>query len=469
MKTKMSQVKNKQGIAQNFYEVCLPRICAKSGSLLSLAFFALLVFACGNGEKTAGNTTTTTNGISARVFNEGVPVADAQIRVRSTDHSAILEGEVYQLQSDDEGSFLLEFPESLDSFSIEIFSGDSSLGFWAGDADELCQNKLNNANLCVLDSIELVNTLAVSGVIQVADTVALQNLQVGLAGSDFIADVDSAGNYSFDNLPPGDYQLQVWEKSESQMETADLLGEVVVEVEADNDGNLGIQRIQQEGILALPIPANLVGWWALEDTAGGILSDWSGRNNDGGIWREPEIVEGVMGNALYTTSASNFLNLSNDNRTDFHFGPAQDFTIALFFKTSVADADTMTLINKEGAGLSRIQLQILPNGHLEFLAREFNQVDFGDVMEVDVRDDEWHHVAFGRSDSELFLYFDAIEQFSNYVYYVEAFNLVDGALRAGANRTTDQRFVGAMDEIMVFRKALGAVELNKMYNAFLVD
>lgn len=429
----------------------------------------LLVFACGNGEKTAGNTTTTTNGISARVFHEGQPVADASVRVRAADYSAIHSGELLELQSGADGAFLMEFPETMDSFTIEIFSADSSLGFWSGDAATLCSQNLDDGNICVLDSLALNQTLPASGKIQVQNDLALSDLKVGLAGSDFVARVDSTGNYTFTKLPPGEYELQIWKSTVADSADYELLGEVSVDVDVASGGNMETQLVLDDELLSIPVPDSLVAWWPLEDTVGGVLLDWSGRDNNGGIWREPEIVKGVLGNALFTTSASDFLNLSNSNRTDFHFGPSQDFTIAMFFKTSATDADTMTLINKEGAGLSRIQLQILPNGHLEFLAREFNQVDFGDVMEVDVRDGQWHHVAFGRSGSDLFLYYDAIEQFSNYVSYVKNLNLVDGDLRAGANRSTDQRFVGAMDEIMVFRKALGGVELNKMYNGFVMD
>jgi hypothetical protein len=435
------------------------------------SILAIVLVQCGNDTGTAGNTTTTTTGISATLLYEAKPIQGAQVIVRPIDYNP-LNGNTkeWQIVSQENGAFTLAFTDTNTNYSLQILTKDSTLGYWEGNLATACQFDENHpSNPCELGTIELQSTITTHGVVQMnADTNSTSpkdsslQIQIGLQGTNYLTHVDSFGNYSFAHLPPGDYQLQIWNSYASHEHSASLLSQDSIAIAPDSK-NIGVKIVGPSDRKIIQIDS-LIGWWALEDTVNGILADWSGNNNYGDFWREPHIIQGMQGNALYTTEGSDFLNLATASNPNFHFRAAQDFTICMFIKSDAA-LDTMTILNKEAAGLTRIQLQLLPTGHLEFFARQYINIDYGGISESTIEPNVWYHIAFGRQQEELFLYINGVEQmrFDNGIY-VENMNLIDGDLRIGTNRVNEQRFVGGVDEIMIFRKALSATEIQWLQN-----
>jgi hypothetical protein len=227
------------------------------------------------------------------------------------------------------------------------------------------------------------------------------------------------------------------------------------------------------------VVADLVGWWGFEEGSGPIAYDsspmknhmvFTGRNSIGGV-SNAFSNDGRVGRAL---------NCNNANGWVYSY-PLNDFTIMFWMKGNQAQRTGVDPRWYNGAGLFDGEQG---GSHGDFgTALIGNRVSFGIgpndntfvVQDVNVVDNNWHHVAVTRSilkSAETTV--DAIRIWVDGVKKVEDStgtgntatrdtpSLAIGGLATNIN---DQRFLGLIDQVKFYNHTLSDAEILFVYNS----
>jgi len=208
-----------------------------------------------------------------------------------------------------------------------------------------------------------------------------------------------------------------------------------------------------------PVPSGLVSWWRAE---GCNAIDIVGGNN-GTLENGVTCVPGEVGQAFNFSADQQMIVVGNPPNLQL-----QNFTIEAWIQrasATVASSDpTAPTPLLFGYGHGGYGLGMFPGGEL-FLT----QVDFGNVdATVGVTDTAWHHVAVTTSGGTVAFYIDGVEYPAagsyNPVYQFTTSAAIGGrADNLGGNGNAS--FLGAIDEMSVYSRALAPAELAAIYAA----
>jgi hypothetical protein len=213
------------------------------------------------------------------------------------------------------------------------------------------------------------------------------------------------------------------------------------------------------GADATPPPTGLVAWWGFEeDTA---VVDRSGNGNDGvsngGVGRTPR----AAGKAATFNGVDGFIHVADNGTLTFTSG----FTIALWMNLDDAGYDQRVVVP-----FQNWQLKI--NG----LRPQISVADGYANLDVTVELGSWHHVAFTYDAGNVIGYYDGKPlrlSENTFVRVAQNPQITSGELNIGgsyqaslppAKRTEIPYFVkGALDEIRIYHRPLGADEIARVY------
>ncbi len=198
-------------------------------------------------------------------------------------------------------------------------------------------------------------------------------------------------------------------------------------------------------------PSGLVSWWP----GNGNASDLAGGNNgtlQGGV----SYVIGEVGQAFSFNGSGEGVVVGNPANLRL-----QTFTIDAWIQRS---STTKASLSSGGGlffsyGSGGYGLGMFDNGQLVL-----SQIDVSQVLSsVLITDTNWHHVAVAKSGSTVVFYIDGV------AYPAAAYNpnfVFTSAAAIGflADRSGNS-FLGAIDEVDVFNRALAASEIQAIYNA----
>lgn len=146
------------------------------------------------------------------------------------------------------------------------------------------------------------------------------------------------------------------------------------------------------------------------------------------------------------------------NTGDFDFGESTDFTFSLWVKTT----DDGALISKGGVSDEDIYLKIDTGGIIEGSIGGSTVTSNG----FPVTDNQWHHVVWSvNRDGQQKIYIDnnVKESISTTSHdNSNTYNLLIGAYNNSATITANLNC--QLDDIQIFKKALGTTEINKLFN-----
>ncbi len=200
-----------------------------------------------------------------------------------------------------------------------------------------------------------------------------------------------------------------------------------------------------------PTPSGLVSWWP----GNGNAIDIAGGNN-GTLAGNVTYVAGEVGQAFSFNGNGEGVNVGNPAALQL-----QNFTIdAWIQRSSATQASTSAgggLLFSYGTG--GYGFGINDNGQLflsQITANELGSTAY-------ISDLAWHHVAVTKSGTAVVFYLDGVAYPA--AAYSATFTFTTSAFIGMAGNGTANSFLGAIDEVDVFNRALGASEVLAIFNA----
>jgi hypothetical protein len=209
-----------------------------------------------------------------------------------------------------------------------------------------------------------------------------------------------------------------------------------------------------------PVDPNLVGWWQLDDGSGDVAVDASGKAADAQLFGQPAwSTDGVDGGCLLFDGSDDYAFIDGQYKLP-------TYTMAVWFRDdSAGQRDIISAYAP--TVLHGILLEVGSDGRLRFLNRFplgtgggnnlYSTATFGG-------DGLWHHAAITKSLTEIALFVDGQEigrMADTSVFGAsEAFGVALGCL--DNERGLARMFVGAMDDVRIYNRALAADEIKAL-------
>ena len=218
----------------------------------------------------------------------------------------------------------------------------------------------------------------------------------------------------------------------------------------------------------LSMNTGLVGWWTFDgkDMPNGRANDVSGNGNHGSLTNiatSTFYTEGKIGQGLEFDGEDDYVNVPNDSS----FKPEGAMTISGWFKGG-GKSPSMGGLGTQGGSDTRGYHFGINNG---------NDVGFGiasnntTVVSLNVNNlhnnDVWtHYVAVFTPSTSLEIYQNGVSIGQN-TTSIPATQYQDNgrAFRIGERGNNDVWFVGSIDDVRVYNRALSATEIKNLYNA----
>lgn len=222
-----------------------------------------------------------------------------------------------------------------------------------------------------------------------------------------------------------------------------------------------------------PPPSGMVSWWPGDGNADDIIG-----GNNGALINNPTFTSGNVGQSFNFSGRLDRVTIPNNSSLDFT--TADDYTIDLWLRTWTDDSYLHpALVEKWNDTTSsgypyaiRINTGAFgPSGTI-FVAA-FDGTDTRSVnSNKRVDDGSWHHVAalFRHSQKRIEVYIDG--QFDNGITYTTLGQISNGlpvtlGIRPASSPEREARFdyIGLLDDVGIFNRALSAPEIKSIYNA----
>ena len=214
---------------------------------------------------------------------------------------------------------------------------------------------------------------------------------------------------------------------------------------------------------------------SFDEGRGEVTHDLSPLGNDGTLMGSPKWVKGISGKALSFERGA-YVEVANES--DYDFESTDSFSISSWVKTSNKEGDNFIVAKELNSAGYVGYYYIIDNGGVPGAAKHngnvtafIESVNHRAIAQgnTDVRDGKWHHVAFTYDGTTL------AEGFKIYVdgraEELETLQddmgkdsiLTDVPVTIGSRENGGVGFIGAIDEVLIFKKALSAQEIRQVY------
>lgn len=207
---------------------------------------------------------------------------------------------------------------------------------------------------------------------------------------------------------------------------------------------------------ALGTPGGLVGYWAFEEGAGSTVADLSGNSNAGTIFGATW-TSGARGEAVLCDGVGDWVSVADPHHS-LALGTG-DFTLCAWIRTTApvrpGDEGRYDVVAKGDPYNSGISLAVT-NARAASYVGATGRSGYSQSVPV-VNDGQWHHLASRRTSGVVEVFVDGV----SFHHYFAPDNVnVDSPLIIGRHGTKDLcYFQGAIDEVMLFARALSNDEL----------
>ncbi len=211
----------------------------------------------------------------------------------------------------------------------------------------------------------------------------------------------------------------------------------------------------------------LIGYWSFDDIAGNIVKDLAPGGGDGVLFGSPAIIDGVRGKAIRLDgSKSQYFDYAANPR--LNFPRASPFTIAAWFKP---ERDSGTILSHRHTRPKERDIIDLTFNQFKLKLEVRDQTSPAKhvtIVQGDLSQNVWHHVAVTRQGSVIELFLDGIS--IKRTVNPAAAGPIESDLRAlGQERfwMTDvpfgnPTFQGALDELCAFDRVLTNEEIRRL-------
>ncbi len=218
----------------------------------------------------------------------------------------------------------------------------------------------------------------------------------------------------------------------------------------------------------------LVLYYSFDKDESGWVADLSAKGNNGLLHGTAWIPQGKIGGAREFNGISDYISLDYNEKNQL-FPTDGPLSVAVWFKTSAAVPIQQVLVATHYAGMGR-------DGYiLEINARSFDGKAVwspaipgieSTKSQAAVNDGQWHHAVGVWDGRQSSLYLDGVPQGASqaigaFVYTHRAPFRIGHAANNNAPYARDEYyyFKGAMDEVMVFKRALSETDVKALFSA----
>ncbi len=203
-----------------------------------------------------------------------------------------------------------------------------------------------------------------------------------------------------------------------------------------------------------PAPSGLVSWWPGEQTAADVVS-----SNSGTLGGNATFADGRVGSGFSFDGDRDGVNLGNPAGLQL-----QNFTIEAWIKRGSATICSLDQVQGPGGvmlsyGFGGYGFGVFDSGEL-FLT-EIGLTYVGSPLFV--TDTNYHHVAVSKSSGAVTFYLDGVA--APVANYNPTFQFVTEATIGAVSADRRNNFLGRVDELSVYNRALTAAEIAAIYNA----
>jgi hypothetical protein len=234
-----------------------------------------------------------------------------------------------------------------------------------------------------------------------------------------------------------------------------LLGKVTIPLDV-----VGVIRViaTRTGPVA-PMPEGLVLRFAFDADEGAKATDSSGAGNDGAVQGATYANEGKIGGAMAFSGKHQAVIVKNAASLQL-----QNFTIVAWIKRG--DKDRYTKPGPMGTGA--VIFGFGQSGYgLGFGDDKFLTLskigNSGNPSKYQINDDAWHQVAVTKDGNKVVFYLDGIGAAA--ADYDPGFGFDTDAAVGARGDTQENSFIGLIDEVEVFKRALSADEVKGIYDS----
>ncbi len=305
----------------------------------------------------------------------------------------------------------------------------------------------------------------------VAPNISSSPVTTAYVGWQYSYNVDATGNpaplFSLTQAPQGmtinsDTGIIQWVPSAP--------GNYNVTVAADNGVGTDSTQSFSISVAAPPLcPANMSHYWKLDETTAGSYADFYGSNN-ATCTDCPVATAGIV-NVAQDFDAISRTNARNDNTFDWKSGDS--FSIELWMKTdsgSTCSGGQVFVGRNDGATPLQWWLGCSKNGgHAEFYLEDKGGNGALVVGTTDLTDGVWHQVAASRdaASGTINIYVDGKKEgTTTNLSYPAGFASFTAPVNIGwLNIEPYYHFVGSLDEVAIYNRALSDSEVSIRYTA----
>ncbi|MGB9714852.1 MAG: LamG-like jellyroll fold domain-containing protein, partial [Thermodesulfovibrionales bacterium] len=285
-------------------------------------------------------------------------------------------------------------------------------------------------------------------------------------GQTYTYDVNSTGNpaptYSLATAPLG---MNINSSTGLIEWTPTSYGTFNVVVEATNSVGTDTQSFT---IQVLSCPSEMLHYWKL-DEGSQPYTDFYGSSN-ATCSNCPTAVTGIVDGAQ-RFSSSNRVNVADDST--FDWTASDSFSIEFWMKTEASStcSGTQVIIGRDDVSTPlHWWVGCWDGGKAGFVLRDKNNniaiLNYSNPSAKDITDGEWHHIVAIRDSStnEVSLYVDGVKEASTTTVYTGDFDSTANINIGWLNTGSYYYFVGNIDEVAVYNRALTDSEVLQHYN-----
>ena len=210
--------------------------------------------------------------------------------------------------------------------------------------------------------------------------------------------------------------------------------------------------------LSSPLPADLVGYWTLNEFTSGNYSDLTGTNNGTGTTTP---IAGLVNGAQQFNGTTDKIDVPAN--TSFDFAATDNFSIEYWYKGTLTSSSNKVVLSRYLPGVGFWYTGFLSSGNSIFYMTGGGTTAavYGGI----ITDGNWHHIAATRNGTtgELKIYVDGTLKASTIKQFTVDFSSPTAKLSIG-NMNNSYLLNGTLDEAAVYNTELSQAQVALHYN-----
>jgi hypothetical protein len=215
-------------------------------------------------------------------------------------------------------------------------------------------------------------------------------------------------------------------------------------------------------------PVGMISYWKLDETQGSVFSDYYDAHSAECAGACPVAESSLVAGAQTFNGANSGIDVPA--HASFNWGAGDSFSIEYWVKKNVAPSNNEVAVGRDSAASAlHWWTGIAKTGEATFVLHDTDPASLGGELygTTNLVDGSWHHIVAVRDagSGQNLLYVDGALEGSMLVSYSAGFDSLTAAINIGwLNLGTGFRFLGDLDEVAIYGRALDLPEIQQHYS-----